>query len=449
VTGSVTVRGGADSIAADFDQLRGVASALQATATRLRSIVAAAARGLADPALFGAGVADPVGAVEVASSASLTIASAGAAVVECEALSMSLLAAVTAYQGADNLDRRFAPLIDGLALLPGAVLRGAVEIGAGVFRLDPGVALRGLVRVAEADPQLADVVIDLAADAAPQASGLNLRGPDQAGGNTAAIAGQLGVLYPDGTASLRRMQAEPTLDAQGPPRGVADLIHAISLRDDSTDGGGVDVRIVGARQPDGSIRRSAIVDLPGTKDWDVTTFRDPNVSNVGTDLRALAEERTTYESGVLLALKASGITPDEPVMLVGHSQGGMVAARMAAELAHSREFRVTHVVTAGSPIGLVDVPSPVQMLCLENKGDAVPELDGIANPARPNQTTVSIDRGGTGFGARHSLSGAYLPGARDVDASDDPSVRAWLASAADFLRADTVTTTVFQIDRQP
>lgn len=45
-------------------------------------------------------------------------------------------------------------------------------------------------------------------------------------------------------------------------------------------------------------------------------------------------------------------------------------------------FNITHVVTAGSPIGRTDIPADVQVLSLENQRDIVPHLDAAPNPDR-------------------------------------------------------------------
>jgi hypothetical protein len=110
---------------------------------------------------------------------------------------------------------------------------------------------------------------------------------------------------------------------------------------------------------------------------------------------------------------------------------------------------VTHLVTAGAPIGLIDIPPSVQVLSLENAGDVVPEVDGTLNPTRPNQVTVKVDRGGSGIDQRHDLGSGYLPAAADVDACGDGSVTDWISGAGAFLRGADVRTRVFQITRQP
>ena len=129
-------------------------------------------------------------------------------------------------------------------------------------------------------------------------------------------------------------------------------------------------------------RRRAIVDIPGTKSWNPAPVAD--VTSVGTDILAIAGHDTSYERGVFAALADAGVRPDDQVMLVGHSEGGIVAVNAARDAAASGRFRVTHVVTAGSPVGALaaELPSSVQLLALENTADVVPALDDVPNPDR-------------------------------------------------------------------
>jgi hypothetical protein len=136
-------------------------------------------------------------------------------------------------------------------------------------------------------------------------------------------------------------------------------------------------------------------------------------------------------------------------MLVGHSEGGMVAVNAARHAVARGEFTVTHVVTAGSPVGRTagSLPVQVRLLSLENTQDVVPHLDGVANPHRVNVTTASGRRGdGTVIGD-HTVESAYLPLAGDVAASRDPSIRDFLASAAPYFTATSVETHTYQIRR--
>ena len=184
------------------------------------------------------------------------------------------------------------------------------------------------------------------------------------------------------------------------------------------------MRILG--YADGS--RRVVVDITGMKSVNPFALHDTTQPlSAAQDMFGLP---STYEAGVLAAMRAAGVRSSDDVMLVGHSEGGMVAVNAARAAVASGEYRVTHVITAGSPIAITAgrVPSSVKVLALENDGDAVPCLDGAANPGRGNVTTVTVHHHDGSLLANHDLSKSYLPGARDVDASTDTSVEDYLAT---------------------
>ena len=100
---------------------------------------------------------------------------------------------------------------------------------------------------------------------------------------------------------------------------------------------------------------------------------------------------TDMESAVVTAMRQAGIQPGEEVGFYGHSQGGIVAANIAADPAINEQFTITTVLTAGAPTAGADLPDNVSALHIENSGDAVPALDGAANPNAPNRMTVTVD----------------------------------------------------------
>jgi pimeloyl-ACP methyl ester carboxylesterase len=207
--------------------------------------------------------------------------------------------------------------------------------------------------------------------------------------------------------------------------------------------GEIDVRIL--TLPDGS--RRVIVDITGTKSWDPLPTRD--VTSLTTDGRALVGDSTAFEQGVLAAMRRAGVRRGEDVMLVGHSEGGMVAVTTARDALAGGEFNITHVVAVGSPIGLTvgALPSRVQVLALENRKDVVPHLDGVANPDEPNVITASSRHGDGTIGGDHDLDESYLPLARDVEASSNRSLREFLASTHGYFQATKVETQTYQIKR--
>jgi pimeloyl-ACP methyl ester carboxylesterase len=112
-------------------------------------------------------------------------------------------------------------------------------------------------------------------------------------------------------------------------------------------------------------------------------------SNIG----ALAGMDAGSDRAAIEAMRAAGISSDNLVTLVGHSQGGLLAARIA----QSQEFRVGDVVTVGAPIHQVPIPREVTLTAIEHTEDLVPTLGGIALAG------VGV---GTGAAAAASLGGA-------------------------------------------
>jgi hypothetical protein len=90
------------------------------------------------------------------------------------------------------------------------------------------------------------------------------------------------------------------------------------------------------------------------------------------------------------------------------------------------------------------------MLSLENAYDVVPHLDAADNPDRPNRTTVTFDSQHGTVNDNHATGVSYLPAARALDHSTDPSVLAYRASAGAFLAggpASTVRAEVYELTR--
>jgi pimeloyl-ACP methyl ester carboxylesterase len=189
------------------------------------------------------------------------------------------------------------------------------------------------------------------------------------------------------------------------------------------------------------------VEIPGTHVWNPSTGSDP--FDVTSCVHTLAGHSSAAGATVLAALRQAGASRDEPVLLAGHSLGGMTAAQLAADPAVRRSLHITHVVTAGAPVALSGVPGDVHVLSIEHSDDLVPRLDGAQNPDRPGWVTVS--RPATdlpqppGPGSEPSTADAhprlavthdaagYARTAARVDASADPSLLAYRAELTPFL----------------
>jgi len=418
----ISVRGGTNGIVAHYDDMM-AAARLFARAGGDTAAASVALHGyLIGPDVLASAALDPIGAARFEATLMAALDGPGGLTwlaARCAATDVGLRAAAAAYLGADRLDERLEPELDAVARAPKAALDAAVRLSGG----DPGGALQKLITD---DPQLADLGIGVAGDVL-------------GAGSVAAGARLVGLPFADGMPRVTDLGGDHGL---GAPRSLEDLLAGLARRDEGRPGE-VDVHFL-----DGGSARKVVVDIPGTKDWSLA-LHSSDVTSIATNLRALRGAVTTYERGVLEAMRRAGVGPDDDVLMVGHSEGGMVAVNAARRAAASGEFRVRHVVTAGAPLGLIagNVPAGVNVLALENDGDVVPRLDGAENPDRLNITTVTAHRGHGDVIANHSLDDAYLAAARDLDASDDPSVRDYLGGLTGFLTASTVRTHTYQITR--
>ena len=426
MTHPVSVRGGAGGVEAHYDDLAAAARLFGRAAGDTGEVALELHGYLVHPAVLGSAVLDPGGVAEF--ERRLLVALDGPAggtwlSARCAGVDVGLRATAAAYLGADRLDARLAPEL-------GALIHAPRAIGDGALALARGHPDRALQEVLTSDPELADLGVGAAA---------GLLG----GGSVAASTRLLQRPFADGTPRVTALGDDGVADASGPPRTLRDVLAGLAHRDLGQPGE-IDVTLLDGA--DG--RRRVIVNIPGTKDWSLAGH-NPDVTSLATNLRAIGGEVTTYERGILEALHRAGVQPGDDVLLVGHSEGGLVAVNTAGHLASTGEFHVSHVVTAGAPIGLIagGTPSNVDVLALENDGDVVPHLDGAQNPDRVNVTTATVRHDHGDIAANHDLDASYLPGAADIDASDDPSVRAYLAGIGGFLTADTVRTRTYVITR--
>jgi pimeloyl-ACP methyl ester carboxylesterase len=189
---------------------------------------------------------------------------------------------------------------------------------------------------------------------------------------------------------------------------------------------------------------AVVVDFPGS-----LAFLAPARANLGdvTSDVALMSARSTelaaaVDDALTRAQEASGrpAAALEPVMLAGHSLGGIAAAGLASSAGFRARHRVTSVVTMGSPIARMPIPADVSVLSLEHRQDPVPHLEGRANPDRRTWVTVTRDLRGdpdhvdTGSGAHATQE--YAQTAAEADGSQAPSLQTWRAQNHDFFESD-------------
>lgn len=113
-----------------------------------------------------------------------------------------------------------------------------------------------------------------------------------------------------------------------------------------------------------------------------------------TDLDLMAHRQSQVGEQVIQALEQVGVGPLEPVVLVGHSLGGIAAMSLASSPVFTAKYQVGGVITAGSPTAtFAGPPQPgVPILHLENDEEIVSNLDGesgAGNPHSADRVTVT------------------------------------------------------------
>ncbi|HEX5858848.1 MAG TPA: hypothetical protein VFY91_12140 [Microbacterium sp.] len=182
-------------------------------------------------------------------------------------------------------------------------------------------------------------------------------------------------------------------DDRGPISSAFDSSAEVDNLGNNPDGEGPDdsgvIKVVKVVGPDGSI--SWRVTLPSTQDWvmgpdngllgdgGATNDLDSNIALILTP-----EMRTQYERAVMEALRQAGVEPGpggDPIMLVGFSQGGIMAGHLAANRSDSYNFQA--VVVAGAPIDHMNIPPKTTVVSFQHAGDPVHQLDGITLDGGP------------------------------------------------------------------
>lgn len=473
-----SVTGGSTGLAATYAAVRALADAYDEAGSRLRGWAALGAETMANPDLAESAVLAPLTFAEAEAAVLAATTGPDGVLVESlgwEANALAVRAVVTALEATDALVRTAVDELDravgrtvGFTL--GATAPALVPVLAATLPLVPPAVRR------ELEDRLEQWVVDhpgVVQHAANGGGGLleglwdgvtplapgGLLGVPLLAPDTEAGAGLLALLYgPEGHAGVSEVHPQVCIDPSQPTdlEGLVAHLAAVaglSPEPDSPLNGTIEIQTLDA----GTDGVRHIVYLPGTDDLITLPWtQDGDIRDGGTDLHSGAGHQTVYQQGILQAMAQAGIGPHDPVLLVGHSLGGMEAA---AILGHDSGFNVTNVVTAGAPTAQVDgFPAGSHVLSLEHHGDLVPAVDGAANPDTVEQTTVTFEDDPTGIVDAHGY-GHYLAGAAAVDDATDPSVQEQIASlhAHGFLGdaggaggpAAIVTSHVFQIVRRP
>ena len=208
------------------------------------------------------------------------------------------------------------------------------------------------------------------------------------------------------------------------------------------------IRIERVRGTDGVVR--SVVHIPGTQDWDAGHGTNP--MDMASNVALAAGLPAPSTEGVVLALRAAGVRADEPLLLVGHSQGGLTALHLANNPAFRQEFTPDAVLTAGSPTGSAPAPEGVKVLSLEHTDDLVPGLDNGPNQETESWTTVrrpvtAAEHGDAAVRQKMQTDpfaphddGAYARTASLADESDHPSLVDYKEHIDQYLHGEVLET---------
>ena len=220
--------------------------------------------------------------------------------------------------------------------------------------------------------------------------GIIVRGAD---GDARIRPNGLGSLMPSRALDARTRSALEAMPAAAPDThytGVttsADAIeHITQMHGGDADNGEIAIEEHVTVGDDGETIRSWTVDIRGTQSF---AIGQTGPQDMTTNLQGVAGMSSDQLVAIKEAMNAAGIAPGEAVEFAGHSQGGIMAAQMAADPSVRARYNVVSVVTAGSPTATI-VPSDVPVLSYENSGDIVPGLDG--NGTRGDNVTTVMFR---------------------------------------------------------
>lgn len=293
------------------------------------------------------------------------------------------------------------------------------------------------------DPSLADGMIPWVQ------SGIDVLGPEVAGKLNVAtppddFEGQVGWLLAAGRSlgyfnDTKPLSVTQTAVRRRPVRHrqLSDIVAAAT---DAEHRSGDDESMLSVRHVVGKEGKGAwVVAIPGTTHWPLHSDHGPSdtTANLATMAGVPTSLYPAIDKALSAAMKESGVRPgSEPVMVAGHSQGGIVAARLAVDDDFRRKYDVREVVTYGAPIDRMKIPQDVHVLSIENTHDVVPHADGVPAPDTMNRLDITCD---TPKGEQlHSLTDAhdasrYVRSSEDLTPDSDVQLQQWHDRNAEFL----------------
>lgn len=189
--------------------------------------------------------------------------------------------------------------------------------------------------------------------------------------------------------------------------------------------------------------------VAGEQSSDMTSNLHGVADDAGLDaLRLTGAESGAGEQAVRAAMRDAGVQPGDPLLAVGHSGGGIIAAKLAAD----PELGAVGAVSLGGPVASAPTREGIPLLSIEHEEDLVPATGGAGHPS-PERVTVSRsvlepDREYEAVLPAHDL-GRYRQTAALVDASEEERLAAFralvdeVAGGGTGLRSDWIASREF------
>jgi hypothetical protein len=260
-------------------------------------------------------------------------------------------------------------------------------------------------------------------------------------GSEAIAAGAAGLLPPvPGRVAVRRVFRPLPAPAPASLGELADRVPPAGAAEPQ-------VRVERYDDPDG---RRWIVYVTGTVTFAADGGAEP--FDMRSNLQGVAGRPSASQEAVLQAMRTAGVRTDEPVLLVGHSQGALDAVRIAEH----GGYRVGGVVTLGGPTGQIALSPSVPVLALEHDEDPVPALGGAAATGAAGRARILVRRRlysrkdpppGSGVPS-HALE-RYAETLHQVERSPEPRLVAFRRRIAPFLARRTGTAADYRAVRLP
>lgn len=241
----------------------------------------------------------------------------------------------------------------------------------------------------------------------------------------------------------------PPAPSTAAPRGIGDLAERIP----SPASGGPQVRIErydGDGGPRWIVYSSGTVDfgaVPGAEPYDTTS--NVHVVSDASERAALAGlplDAGAAERSVRAAMEAAGVASGDPVLVVGHSAGGIIAANLAAD----PDLDVVGAVSFGGPVAQAPT-GETPVLSVVHPEDLVPALGG-AGVAADGRLVVerSVERSPSLEDPlpAHALT-AYRDTAELVDESEHPRVEEFRILIGEVTGGLPAQTTRWHAEREP